>query len=796
MTAQALDAAPDSRPQGFSLSPRSFRAKFVLVVGAAVLFDLLLSGGLALWNVQRLSRDAAVEVGEGLTSASQEYLKTYIDSTAVRADLILDRVHAEVDALAGSMQAQIDNPRMKGEVGETLAAEPAVTAPLLYDEKGGWAQNGPGTASVMSVWGYLLGRDHQPLPEVRKEIENSALLDLFAPSLMATGSAKLQMYYIGPKSRPIFRTVPYTEQAQTFDKLYAGHNSANFWDFFFPGLYEGWQAWIRDPKSRAVDTDLTMTAPYTDAITGKLIVSFFRPLWTQDRSDIAGTVGTDITLDQLIEVVQSVKVAESGFGFLTMSNGNVLAVNKTSEKTLGIEAASGASGQGVTGVERSLRSSTQPAIASLSLDQANDDVIQHIFLDEAGEKVPYLVVLKRLKPTNFWSGGPVQSETMSVGIVVPEREIYASLIAAQDNISAATNRIVIYQILAILLCMLVVLAAVFAISGRITAGLSALADAARRLQNKDYSVRVDIPSRDEVAAVGVAFNRMAEEISYHTENLEKLVDARTAELETANQEISALNDKLKSENLRLGAELDVARHIQMMVLPKVKELSEVPKIEIAGYMQPADEVGGDYYDVLQDGGRIKVGIGDVTGHGLEAGVLMLMVQSVARALQERGGGDPKQFLEVLNRAIYKNIERTNSDKHLTLAFLDYEDRKVTLSGQHEEVLVLREDGDVERIDTNDLGFPIGLEHDISPFVATRDIDFDSGDIIILHTDGVTEAEGQDGGLFGIERLRDSAGRHRDGSAEKIVQGIIDDLMAHIGTQKIHDDITLVVMRHR
>lgn len=792
MTAQALDL----KPQGFSLAPRSFRAKFVLVVGAAVLFDLLLSGGLALWNVQRLSRDAAVEVGEGLTSASQEYLRTYVDATAVRADLLLDRVHAEVDALAGSMQAQIDNPRMKDEVGQALAAEPAIAAPLIYDAQGGWAQNGPGTASVTSVWGYLLGPDHQPLPDVRKEIENSALLDLFAPSLMATGSAKLQMYYIGPKSRPIFRTVPYTEQAQTFDKLYAGHNEANFWDFFFPGLYEGWQGWIKDPKSRAVEGDLTMTAPYTDAITGKLIVSFFHPLWTQDRKDVAGTVGADISLDQLVEVVQSVKVADSGFGFLTMSNGNVLAINKPGEKTLGIEAASGASGQGVTGVERSLRNSTQPAIATLSLDQSNDGILQHIFLDEAGEQVPYLVVLKRLKPTNFWSSGPVQSETMSVGIVVPEREIYASLIAAQDNISAATNRIVIYQVLAILVCMLIVLAAVFAISGRITAGLSALAEAARRLQNKDYSVRVNIPTRDEVGAVGVAFNRMAEEISYHTENLEKLVEARTVQLESANEEISALNEKLKSENLRLGAELDIARQIQMMVLPKDKELSEVPKIEIAGYMEPADEVGGDYYDVLQDGTRIKVGIGDVTGHGLESGVLMLMVQSVARALQEKGGGDPKQFLEVLNRAIYKNIARTNSDKHLTLAFLDYEDRMVTLSGQHEEVLVLREDGETERIDTNDLGFPIGLESDISPFVATRDIHFDTGDIIILHTDGVTEAESPSGELFGFDRLSESAKRHRRGSAEQIVQGVIDDLMAHIGTQKIHDDITLVVMRHR
>src|SRR5690606_36148160 len=110
------------------------------------------------------------------------------------------------------------------------------------------------------------------------------------------------------------------------------------------------------------------------------------------------------------------------------------------------------------------------------------------------------------------------------------------------------------------------------ISGRITSGLRALADAAKRLQEKDYSVRVDVPPGDEVAAVGLAFNRMAEEISYHTENLENLVADRTRALESANEEINGLNARLKSENLRLGAELDVARHIQMMVLPRRDEL--------------------------------------------------------------------------------------------------------------------------------------------------------------------------------------------------------------------------------
>jgi sigma-B regulation protein RsbU (phosphoserine phosphatase) len=778
------------------LMPKSFRAKFVLVVGAAVLFDLLLSGSIALWNVNRLSHDATNEIEQGLTKASQEYLQNYIETTALRADLLIDRVHSQVSALAASMQTLIDHPEARDAIGSALANDPFYAPTSVYDPKGGWSQNKEGATSVLSVWGYLLDDKHKPLPKVQREIDDNAIFDTFGSGLMANGAKKLQMYYVGPKSAPIMRTTPYSDQAQTFDKLYPGHNDANFWDFFFPGVYEAWQSWLKDPSLRPVASDVTTTAPYIDAITGKLIVSYFHPLWTKDRSDVAGMVAADVTLEQLADIVESVKLAETGFGFLTMSNGNVLAINSAAEQTLGLTTAAGSGGSGVTGTERSLLKSTQPAVASLKLPTDDNTVIEHIMLDEGGKSVPYVIALRRMKAANLWDGTPkIVPETLTLGFVVPEHEIYASLIAAQEKIGSATTRIMKWQAVTLAFSLLIVLAAVFGISKRITQGLSDLASAARRLKDKDYSVRVKVAARDEVGEVGLAFNSMAREISYHTENLEQLVADRTRELGEANEEILSLNEKLKGENLRLGAELDIARQVQMMVLPKLAELSAIPLLDISSYMEPADEVGGDYYDVLQSDARIKIGIGDVTGHGLESGVLMLMVQSVARALQERGEDDPKQFLSVLNQAIYKNIERTETGKHLSLSFIDYADDTLTLTGQHEEALIIRKTGEVERIDTIDLGFPVGLEFDISPFVASKTLPFDRDDILVLHTDGVTEAEAPNGELFGFDRLRESAMRHRTGNADSIKRGIINDLMAHIGTQKIHDDITLVVVRH-
>ena len=106
--------ADPQRVPWFSL--KSFRAKFILVVGAAVVFDLLLAGGVAVWNVNNLSRDAAKTVGDGLTEASREYLDTYIEATARRADLLLSQVHSEVTTLANSMQVLIDNPATQSAV--------------------------------------------------------------------------------------------------------------------------------------------------------------------------------------------------------------------------------------------------------------------------------------------------------------------------------------------------------------------------------------------------------------------------------------------------------------------------------------------------------------------------------------------------------------------------------------------------------------------------------------------------------------------------------------------------------
>ncbi|ALG69115.1 AAA family ATPase [Beggiatoa leptomitoformis] len=285
-------------------------------------------------------------------------------------------------------------------------------------------------------------------------------------------------------------------------------------------------------------------------------------------------------------------------------------------------------------------------------------------------------------------------------------------------------------------------------------------------------------------------------IRNHADELETLVTQRTVQLAHANAAITALNQKLSAENSRMGAELEVTQRLQQMLLPKTAELDEIQALEIVGFMQPAEEVGGDYYDVLQQNGRVVCGIGDVTGHGLESGVLMLMVQMAVRTLLENQVDSLESFLAVINRAIYANVQRMQSDKNLSLSLLDYQAGVLRLCGQHEEVLLVHRDGSLERIDTFNLGFPVGLENDIHDYLQHIELPLAQGEGIVLYTDGITEARSSTKQLYGIPRLCAVVKNTWSLGAEAVKQAVINDVHRHLDQEPILDDITLLVIKRR
>jgi len=313
------------------------------------------------------------------------------------------------------------------------------------------------------------------------------------------------------------------------------------------------------------------------------------------------------------------------------------------------------------------------------------------------------------------------------------------------------------------------------------------------MTEQDLSHRITLKhsSNDELTLLASAFNRMTVRLHELVANLESMVEART-------QEIVQLNARLKQENRRMGAELEIPRTIQRMILPRGEELTQLTAFDIACIMEAADSVGGDYYDILyreEDGGQIKIGIGDVTGHGLESGLLMLMVQVAVRTLFIRGDSTPQQFMDVLNQAVFHNVSRMRLDKNLTLALLDIDCHtgKTRITGQHEEILIIK-NNQLERLDTIDLGFIVGLSEDISDLIACYETTLASGDGIVLYTDGITEALDENHKPYSVERLCQVIENHWQLPAEHIKDLVLSDFKTF--TSQFKDDITLVILKWR
>jgi predicted ATPase/serine phosphatase RsbU (regulator of sigma subunit) len=281
------------------------------------------------------------------------------------------------------------------------------------------------------------------------------------------------------------------------------------------------------------------------------------------------------------------------------------------------------------------------------------------------------------------------------------------------------------------------------------------------------------------------------------EEMEARVKDRTHKLEESLRTIREDQAKLIEAERRaavahLESELAIAQRIQTSILPR--ELS-VAGMEIAASMQTATEVGGDYYDIFptEDGG-FWLGIGDVSGHGLDAGLVMLMLQSgLASLMRSDAWVDPAKLLCLLNRAIYDNVRcRLKRDDYVTLSlFRFFPDGRYLVAGAHEDILIWRaKSRQCEDIQTH--GTWIGMLDRIEPATHSREGFLADGDVMVLFTDGVVEARRSDQGQFGLDRVMEIATQAHAEPAAEICRLILDQAQAWSAQRQ--DDQTVVVLR--
>jgi serine phosphatase RsbU (regulator of sigma subunit) len=337
----------------------------------------------------------------------------------------------------------------------------------------------------------------------------------------------------------------------------------------------------------------------------------------------------------------------------------------------------------------------------------------------------------------------------------------------------------------------------FVLAGVVNVPISRLRRGAERFSQRDFSRPIKLRRRDEFGVLASTLNNMAFEIREYSAGLERLVDERTKELSSAGEEILKLNEKLQREKESLGAEVDLARELQQQVLPGPADFAEFGELSIDAWMMPADLVGGDYFDVIPEGrNRGWFAIGDVTGHGLESGVMMLMLRTAVRSvLQTCQGKSPESQYNLVNRVIHEDVERLQADKHMTLSVLHYEGAGAfTATGQHQDLLVIRDQDRVETLDTTGLGLPLGLLEDIDDLSARLTIRLRVGQALVLHTNGITEAENTAGQFYGLDRLVAQLGKQARSTPQQIREAVIADVESHLQGQRPQDDMTLLIIK--
>jgi phosphoserine phosphatase RsbU/P len=247
----------------------------------------------------------------------------------------------------------------------------------------------------------------------------------------------------------------------------------------------------------------------------------------------------------------------------------------------------------------------------------------------------------------------------------------------------------------------------------------------------------------------------------------------------------------RAERDRLEREMEIATRIQTGILPRT---NDVEGLELAATMVPATEVGGDYFDVLPFSGGCWFGIGDVAGHGLPTGLVMLMIQSIVSATTQcRADAAPADVWRTVNSVLYQNVrERLEQNEHATLTLLRYQtDGRIAFAGAHEDLIVYRaESGRSEIVPTP--GIWAGIVRESRGDVPQGETRLCAGDILLLHTDGLTEARDEGGEVFGLARLCRRLEELASMPVERIRDGILDAVRDWCAVRD--DDLTLVVIK--
>lgn len=237
--------------------------------------------------------------------------------------------------------------------------------------------------------------------------------------------------------------------------------------------------------------------------------------------------------------------------------------------------------------------------------------------------------------------------------------------------------------------------------------------------------------------------------------------------------------------------LQLAEEVQKSLLPDAAP--SYPGLDIAGRSLSSDEVGGDYFDYLEGSDGLNVAVGDISGHGVDAALLMTSARAFMR-MRASQPGSPAQIVDEMNRHLAADLFGTGRFMTLFLIRFDPENGKARwVRAGHDPALIYCPEND-QFTELEGAGLPLGVDGDIN--YEEHFSDLLPGQIIAIGTDGIWEAESQEGEMFGKDRFRDVIRKNAHKPSSAILDAIYEEIRRFTGAHRQRDDITLVVIRYR
>jgi sigma-B regulation protein RsbU (phosphoserine phosphatase) len=375
-----------------------------------------------------------------------------------------------------------------------------------------------------------------------------------------------------------------------------------------------------------------------------------------------------------------------------------------------------------------------------------------------------------------WATGDQRADTVALSYRL--RELYNHLSSPQSmrispNMRLADALLILLIVIGVLFLIIeaVALTMGLALARSITSSVHELFMGTERVRQGDFTHRIDIASKDQLGELADSFNQMTGSI----ENL----------LQTA------------AEKKRLEEELRIARQIQMSLLPRGP--LEFPGITVTALCVPAREVGGDYYDFFPLGDRrLGVLIADVSGKGTSAALYMAELKGLMLSLSQIYQS-PRQLLMEVNRIISENLD-TRSFITMTYAVLDMEAGVMTFArAGHTPLIFLNAEAGNSSEAFIPSGLVVGLRipgamQKFSDLLEEQRVDLHKGDVIVLYTDGITEAMDRNSDLFGDARLGRLVDEHGHLEAADLRERILREIESFVGSADQHDDMTMILIK--